>query len=293
MSEQTTIQAFVRQDQAGDPTITDMLGSEMVVVAVGKVQEKITIHKGLLDNYAPAMSKAAVLLSTQAPIFELDLPNVDVAVFKLFAQVMYSGGQVPSITATMLPLTQIVLIRSLAQLYTFFERYHIKFELCNKIMDRIQDGYVVMKTFPSSDFASSIYKNTSPVSKLRLFATSCLAYQLRMEVDAGQLDHFKDFLMAHPEMLKDFLATMKGYVPETDPRNRQCNGEPGCTECGSNKERMAGMTGYWPCYFHIHYGYLHNGILKIVRPAYATEEEVEMYTDPGCYLWNIDGHGAY
>lgn len=114
-----------------------------------------------------------------------------------------------------------------------------------------------------------------------------MVYELRTNFSHDHLGNLGDYLSKNKDFMKDFLKATMTYVPETDPRIRQCNGEETCIECEGNPRRLEGLTGYWPCHFHVHEGFYHEGIVKSECPPGVKLEEKDRYADSSCYLWRV------
>lgn len=133
------------------------MGCDVVNIYVGDAKQPVAIHKGLLAHYAPAIYNMA------NSVKDLVLPDVLPTVFKFFVECLYSR-RVPDVTHDMKNLAQGFRLKYLIHLYAFTDRYHMKFELKNMIMDRIQDGFLLMNMCPDPDFIATIYANTTPGS---------------------------------------------------------------------------------------------------------------------------------
>lgn len=121
------------------------MGSEVVTIAVGEKDTIFNIHKNLIR--ATSAFFYDVLRVDPATDETFALKNIEAAVFKLFVEFLYTK-RVPAVSASMTPSTQALRTKQLCQLYAFADHFHLNFEIRNKIMDRIQDGFLIMDKLP-------------------------------------------------------------------------------------------------------------------------------------------------
>jgi hypothetical protein len=250
-------------------TCASEMGSEIIQIGIGKVPTKFAIHKDLVCRTGEAM--AALINKPLAPGKIVVLAAEDPAIFKLFVELMYSRN-VPAVTETMVPVAQAARINQLCQLYAFLEKYQVKFDIRNKVMDRIQDGFALTNLLPEPGIVKAIYQHTSLTSPLRNFCAESMLYHLHSPnyVANGVIPN----LMQEKEFANDFLEAIRkskeeAEQPNLDPRIRHCGKDMGCLECAGNFSRLEGKEGRYPCHFHKHRGLI-NG--------------KEVY-DPSCHLW--------
>jgi hypothetical protein len=75
------------------------------------------------------------------------LNDEDPQVFKLFVEFLYTQ-RVPAVSTTMSDGARALRTKQLCQLYAFADRFQVQFEIRNRIMDKIQDGFAVLDKFP-------------------------------------------------------------------------------------------------------------------------------------------------
>lgn len=135
---------------------------------------------------------------------------------------------------------------ALCQLFVFSENFYLSNEFSNKVMDAIQDGFVLTGGLPEGGLIRGIYQNTHNTSKLRAFCAHSLAFGIcsaaPFYASAGGL------LQQNRPILDDYLEALKLFTPGRDPRIRDCRGDDSCAECVDG--RAQAVAGYWPCAFH-------------------------------------------
>jgi hypothetical protein len=143
-------------------TRNSVMGNEVVIISIGGKEQRVTtVHKGLLLRDAPAL--CANITASDGPVSYLQLPDDDFTAIKLFMECIYSRS-VPGVTASMDHATRGLRMKELARLYCFCEKHHVNFQVRNKVMDAIQDGFRLLGRAPPPVFVEEIYKNTSPTS---------------------------------------------------------------------------------------------------------------------------------
>ena len=124
-------------------------------------------------------------------------------------------------------------------------------EFTNKVLDALQDGFLLAGMLPELGLIEAIYKATSAESKLRTFCSHALIFGVR----AGTFECYSDvaeLLQENGDIFKDYNTAIKDFTPGQDPRIRDCEGRPGCRECAQAGGRgRAPSPGYQPCAFHV------------------------------------------
>ena len=89
--------------------------------------------------------------------------------------------EVPVATVAMTSLQQSNRLRDLCQLFVFAEKFYLPHTLTNKILDAIQDGFLLARRLPDAGLVRAVYKHTPEYSKLRQFFAHCLVFGIRSE----------------------------------------------------------------------------------------------------------------
>jgi hypothetical protein len=258
------------------------MGSEVLAIGVGQEKVVFNIHKNLL---IAAGKKFQDVANTRLPPGRIAvLHKTQPDIFKLFQDYLYQK-RVPPVMANTTPLAQSKRLKDLCQFYVFADELELNNTIRNKIMDAIQDGFVIMDKLPDPGLVDSIYSHTTVSSKLRKFCAASLVYTLRSQnyAEDGSLPNL---LNDKDEVMDDFLAAVRelNVTDERDPRIRDCRGEPSCAECTGRPVELEGKKGVWPCYFHIHKVYNSTCTNGEAEGAVGNAQMEE--SDPGCYLWN-------
>lgn len=90
------------------------------------------------------------------------------------------------------------------------------------------------------------------------------------------------------ECMNDFMEAVRKFVPNQDPRVRDCQSSDNCAECDSNGKRSEGKDGVWPCFFHLHNEItINDGSqgFKAEEDSSVICEDGNQSTQEGCYLW--------
>lgn len=130
------------------------MGSEVIAIVVGEKDTIFNIHKNLIR--ATSAFFYDMFRVDPTPGLRFALKEIDVAVFKLFIEFLYTK-RVPAVSPSMTPQSQALRTKQLCQLYAFADQFHLNFEIRNKIMDRIQDGFLVMDKFPEPGLVRGMY----------------------------------------------------------------------------------------------------------------------------------------
>ncbi|KAG9246596.1 hypothetical protein BJ878DRAFT_274473 [Calycina marina] len=264
----------VRSQEPGhERLMVDELGWEMVVMRVGTGGTAMSAHKSLLVNTSPRFAQAIdhVIAEDREITFSEETPEM----MKIFMEFLYTK-RVPTVHEYASPIDQSSRIKNLCKMYIFAEKYYMHREIRNRVMDVIQDGFLIINSFPTEGVAANIFEKTSPTSSLRRFVSAALLYSLRHSANEDKSKgHHKlaDLLVARPQVLENFLQSVQDLNLHTDrdPRVRDCTREPGCAECLSGIHKAEPCSGgVWPCEFHVH----------------ASAEDQEDI-DQRCYLWLI------
>ncbi|KAH6671062.1 hypothetical protein B0J14DRAFT_702117 [Halenospora varia] len=227
------------------PLLAETMGFEVIVFRVG--QELFSIHKQQLVACGRGMQEIANDYEAGSVVL---LNDTSPSVFKLFIEWVYKE-KLPKATARMQPLVQSQKLRDLCQLYSFSTNYNLEHQLCNAIMDRIQDAFLIIGKLPDVSLARTIYKSAPPESQLRKFCAASLVAHLRSP-SYNNNGSLQELLKEDQEMFSDFIEAVQRFVPGADPRVRDCNGDPTCAECAEHPDHLDGKTGIWPCTFHVH-----------------------------------------
>jgi hypothetical protein len=242
------------------------MGSEIIQIGIGKLPTKFAIHKELICRTGEAMG--ALVNSPLAPGKIIVLSAEDPAIFKLFVEYIYSR-KVPAATEAMTPGARASRVNHLCQLYAFLEKYQVNFEIRNKVMDCIQDGFALTALLPESGIIKAIYQHTSINSPLRQFCTESVLYHLYSPeyVASGVIPD----LMQVKEFANDFLETIResreSQQPNLDPRIRHCERDMNCVEYAGDFSKLERKEGNHPCHFHKHGGLI-NGKVADEAPCY-------------------------
>ena len=261
------------------------MGTEVVQVGVGQPPVVFSVHKNLLCMMGKKLQDMANLKLPKGQV--VVLANEDPNVFKLFLNYLYQQ-RVPQVLPNTSALVQAARLRDLCQLYAFADKNDIIHTFRNKVMDAIQDGFVLMNAFPKPPLILQVYERTLITSMLRKFCAASLVFTLRSPtyVDDGSLP---SLLNEKDEIMDDFLLAVRGFdfkFDGRDPRIRDCQGEPTCVECVSREGGMQGKTGFWPCYFHLHKVENFNGSKTEGSTQAGDMDRALEKADLGCYLWN-------
>ena len=81
----------------------------------------------------------------------------------------------------MTPVAQALRLKDLCQLYSLIDLLQVRFDIRNKVMDRIQDGFAVIDKFPEPQLIAAIYQHTSAVCPLRKFCAESILYSIYLE----------------------------------------------------------------------------------------------------------------
>lgn len=225
------------------------MGYETVNIYIGDPSKKFTIHKNLLCATGTVFDKMynSELFKSGCKVV---MNTEDPAAFKLFVDYLYSR-RVPGATTSMSIAAQSLRVKQLCQLYAYADKLEMNYEIRNKIMDKIQDGFTLINVTPEPGLLGAIYSHTSASSQLRKFCAASLVYNIHRTsyVSDGSL---AKFLTTNAEMMEDFLEAVRNVAPDQDPRVRDCKGHINCIECVGKEEREIPTGGVWPCLFHLH-----------------------------------------
>ena len=247
------------------------MGSEVVSLYIGDGphQQVFTIHKNLLFG-AGAIFEEMFSPKILKPGQKMVLKNEDPIAFKLFVEFLYSRNA-PAVTSAMTPGKQAIRVNHLCQLYAFLEKYQVKWEIRNKVMDRIQDGFAVLNMLPQPRMITSVYQHTPLTSPLRKFCAESMVYYLHSPEYVA--DGVIAELMQQKEFADEFLEGIRqakaAGQQNLDPRVRHCDKSMSCIECAGDFTMLEGKEGMFPCHFHKHAG--------LINGAEANDES--------CYLW--------
>ncbi|KAF4635214.1 hypothetical protein G7Y89_g2886 [Cudoniella acicularis] len=229
------------------PLLGENLGIKITPFMVGPRREVFIVHKNLLTKVGPNLLR----MSDQVPAGKsIAMEAETIGSFNLLLEFLYKD-KIPSVTATMDGTTQGTRLRDLCQLYAFAAKYGLDMNFRNKIMDTIQDGFLVLGRLPDVPLTNAIYAHTAPGSQIRKFCAASLVAHLRSQ-DYVEDNRLVEFIHANEDAMYDFLDAVKHFVPGQDPRIRDCKGYPTCVECADRPDRLEGKKGYWPCAFHTH-----------------------------------------
>ncbi len=132
------------------------MGWETVPIQIGTGQrgKKFAVHKNLICATSAIFMDMFSNPPRQGHTFSM--PKEDVDTFDLFNNYLYTK-RIPDFSPSMTPQYRAYRTRVLCQLYTFAEKYSLKFEIRNKIMDRIQDGFLITGLPIGPELALAIY----------------------------------------------------------------------------------------------------------------------------------------
>jgi hypothetical protein len=154
-------------------------------------------------------------------------------------------------------------------------------------MDKIQDGFVSIGKIPEAPLVQAIYEHTRPSSQLRKFCAASLVYHLRGP-DYIENGNLQALMTENKECMEDFIEAVRKFVPDQDPRIRDCQSSENCAECAGNGKQSEGKDGVWPCYFHLHKEITIIGGdqgLKVEEGSSVMGEEGNQNAHDGCHLW--------
>lgn len=127
-------------------TVRSEMGCEIVTLYVGPNEVMFNVHKNLI--VATSGLFADFFQAPLAPGQKHHLKEDEVDAFKLFTEYMYSK-RIPAVDDMFMePSDMARRIKGLCQFYAFADKYYLKFEIRNRIMDHIQDGFREMKKLP-------------------------------------------------------------------------------------------------------------------------------------------------
>ncbi len=255
------------------------MGSEVVEIRVGRKGEEVsyTIHKKLLSETGGIFHEIASSRSETARIFALN--DTDPAVFKLFVEILYSR-RVPEVLPSATLAAREEMLKTLCRLYAMVDKYNLKQALRNRVMDKVQDGFLKVGRLPEPGLVKAIYQNTSPGSQLRKFCAASLVFLLR-SLHYANNGNLKKLIKAYDDILEDFLEAVRKFCDNQDPRIRNCHGEFGsCLVC-IHGPGHGSADGIFPCYFHIH----DQNQVKIESEDASDLENTGLFPDRGCYFW--------
>lgn len=255
------------------------MGSEIVRIYVGLGKAEFAIHKQLLLDAGPIF--ADMFPPSRKPTDRVILGKEDPQVFKLFVEYLYTKA-VPRVQGVMNAQYNDQRLQYLCKLYAFCDKFQVEAQIRNKVIDAIQDGFLLMCTLPDIQLIKSIYQHTMAGSKLRNFCVACLFYSIFTQENVN-LQTVTRFLSDTKEALHEFVGAVKHLgLLGRDPRIRDCQGERGCAECLGDTERLRDKHGSWPCQFHIH---------SSSKPLQAASDGAppgggsNVDAEEGCYLW--------
>ena len=257
------------------------MGADIFTIGVGKPPVTFAVHKNLLSTSGQSFHDMASLKLPEGKFVVLH--NEEPKVFKLFLDYLYQK-RVPRVSPNTNSFVQAERLKELCQLYAFADKHGLNRTFRNKIMDVIQDGFLTIGALPELPLVKHIYEHTSPGSILRKFCAASLVFTVRRPSYTNEDGFLPSLLNEVDEIMDDFLLAVRDFdfaVEGRDPRIRDCQGEPTCSECAGVEGGMRGKLGFWPCYFHLHLAdNTTAGLSKGVNGNGATE------VDQGCYLWN-------
>jgi hypothetical protein len=229
------------------------MGCEIIVIGIGAGPTKFTVHANLLCLASKKLAEWIKQPLAEGQKFR-SLPAEDPDTFKLLIEVLYSR-RVPSVAPSTIREAQRARTLKLCQLYCFMERYGVNVNFMNLTMDKIQDGFAILRTYPDVKLIAAINQHSGPASQLRKFcAHSVLFWMYSAEYKDNHtlvhLLHGKAFANSFIDALR--AANAEHYITSVDPRIRDCGRDNQCAECGGNWSKLFGKAGMKPCYFHVH-----------------------------------------
>ena len=97
-------------------------------------------------------------------------------------------------------------LRELCQLSAFSEKFYLSNRFSNKVLDAIQDGFLLCDQLPEVGLIYSIYTHSNKSSKLRQFISHCLIYGVRIGFE--NYENIGEFLQENGDVLADFSKSI-------------------------------------------------------------------------------------
>ncbi|KAH7363922.1 hypothetical protein BKA65DRAFT_545835 [Rhexocercosporidium sp. MPI-PUGE-AT-0058] len=213
-------------------------GEEIITFFVGPKRKSFPINQKLLTARSTFFA-TAIEGSPSSPDHPLviHLPDNEGATFEAFSNWLYHST-IPCAPAQPVPNPPCP-TRRLQRLYIFAEKYSMP-DLCNRVMDSMQDNNLLHQIRPSIHQIRRTYNSTCEKSKLRLYCAAILSRDLVKSTRPEEVKKFMDLMEEVPELAMDVIRFQKRFgrrlhfAPMVEPRLRE------------------GFTGMGKCHFHTH-----------------------------------------
>jgi hypothetical protein len=221
------------------------MGFEISTFKIGNApnQKLYSIHKDLFRKVGGKLRRQSKhLKQTQV----IDIPDVAPNIFNFLVLYLYYNT-IPSVSNAADTAIKSARVRDLCMFYVFLEKMKVNNELLNKVMDGIQDGFLMLDILPEPHFCQEVFKHSADTSKLRKFCSlAAVADLYRLE---QTLESLYNWLKTDDVALRNFLHALRWLERGRDPRIRDPDHNPNLSSVVA--PRM-GQSGIWPCTFHVH-----------------------------------------
>ncbi|PQE31849.1 Amino acid transporter protein [Rutstroemia sp. NJR-2017a WRK4] len=217
------------------PLDEDALGTEFVTVLVGHKKKETSFHKKLLSSRSTAFDNHMKALKDKGR-YQYHCESRFENAFTILVTYLYKG-YVPSGPLEDGPVVS-TYGRQMRELYYLAERFEIN-DLMDKTLDAIQ-SHDHRHSRDMCKYIGEIYMNTARDSKLRLYASVSVAWNLGRlsptnEAKLNLIETFRD----RAEILSDILKALVMFQTSiADP--------------SINYRNPSAVDGLGPCHFHAH-----------------------------------------
>ncbi|PVH85711.1 hypothetical protein DL98DRAFT_36737 [Cadophora sp. DSE1049] len=198
-------------------SISRRLGYEIVTLVVGKdpTTEPFAVHKNILRDVGGVFAKMCEESPSGSKIL---LPEEDPEVIKLLIDYAYSD-ELPMVSVHSNEGERGVELRRLVQFYALVEKFNVNYEIRNKVMDNIQNGFYIVGKLPEGPLIQAVYDHSTSESKLRKFCAVSMVYLLHdpYYVQDGIIP---SLINGNDDLMVDFLEAVRLYKHRQDPRIR-------------------------------------------------------------------------
>ncbi|KAH7363921.1 hypothetical protein BKA65DRAFT_389525, partial [Rhexocercosporidium sp. MPI-PUGE-AT-0058] len=202
------------------------LGYEVLTLVVGVEPrvEPFAVHKNMLRDLGGKFTQMCVDSPSGTKVL---LKHEDPEVFKLLLDYAYTD-EIPHVSVWANANEKAIQLRNLIQFYALADKFKLNFEVRNKTMDNIQDGFYIVGKLPEGPLVHAVYEHSDADSMLRKFCAATMAYNLHNEhyIQDGVIPVL---INSNEDLMIDFLEAIRAYRHREDPRIRHCTCSSFCT----------------------------------------------------------------